>query len=190
MSHAHSAVFGALAVVAVAAPSVALAQRGVAPLLVASHDGLRQSRTQHISFLLPAGRWKQPTNDLGHVEHGFYTRTTLVGGRQCTVNLSVGGREYAHRPALRLIRGSDHVHRGDRDGVTWLTAWDELPPTPPEPYAMAYRHSPTWAARPWTSFELDPGLGEPATSACRRTLRELALAATARSFRVERGGIG
>jgi hypothetical protein len=190
MCYVRKAVLGALAVSAAGIPGAALAEEGVAPLMVPDgHGRLHRSASEHVSFPLPAGRWERTTNQQGHVTYGGYVRRTVVGGTQCTVNITAAGREQARHPVLTVVRGSDHVRRGDGNGVKWLSAWDELPPAPPEPYAKAYRHSPTWAARPWASFEVESGLAEPTTPACRKTLRKLMLAATARSFRIRHGGI-
>jgi hypothetical protein len=190
MGYAHRPTLRALVIAAAAMPSAALAQQGVAPLMVPDgHGRLHRSASGHVSFPLPAGRWKRTTSQQGHIQDGGYVRTTVVNGKQCTVNVTAVGRERARRPALTLMPGSDHVRRGDSNGVEWLSAWDELPPSPPEPYAKAYRQSPAWAARAWTSFEVESGLAEPASSACRTTLRKLMLAAAARSFRIRHGAI-
>lgn len=166
-------------------------RRGVAPLFVPNTAGkLNTSISAHISFRLPTGSWHASRSETGDVlRNGAYFRTTQVNGKRCVVSVSVGGRGQQHRPPLNTTHKSDHVQRGTTGAVHWLSAWSQLPPTPPLPYAKAYGPAPSWATWHWTSFNLGAQSTEPATAACRRSMLRINLAAVAGSVRVERGSL-
>jgi hypothetical protein len=186
----------AVALVVLAGPASrgalgASAQRGVAPLQVPGSGGRLHTATDaHISFRLPKGAWRTDRSDTAEpVRDGSYLRITSLNGRRCSVSITVGGRGQRQRPSLKTTPKSDHVQRGVSGGVHWLSAWSELPPTPPLPYASAYSRAPTWATWNWASFNLGAQVIGRRTAACRRSMLGIDLAAVARSVRVERGGV-
>lgn len=173
-----------------ASPAPAFA-RGAAPLLVPSSSGrLHTSASAHITFRLPAGKWRAARGESGDLlRDGTYLRSTQVNGKRCVITLTSGGRGQQHRPSLTATPKSDHIERGRTGAVRWLTAWSELPPTPPLPYAKAYSPAPRGAAWKWTSFGIGVQANAPATAACRRSLLRTDLTAVAGSVRVERGSL-
>lgn len=158
----------------------------MAPLLVPARSGkLHTSTDAHVAFRFPNGTW---TADSPLAGDGFFARTIRLNGKRCTIGLTVAGTGKRRHPSLTTTPHSDHVQRGIAGDVHWLSAFSELPPRPPLPYAQAYRPAPTWVAFHWAAFNVTAQVRGLGTAACRRSLRHVDIAAVARSARVAHGG--
>lgn len=162
------------------------AQRGVGPLLVRSSAGrLHTSTNAHIAFAFPKGTWTQDSPLAGD---GHFSRRTRLHGQHCDIGLTIIGTSKRLRPSLTTTPHSDHVIRGIAGDVHWLSAFTELPPRSPMPYAQAYRPAPSWVQVPWATVRVTTQavrIGAPAW--CRHSLERIDVAAIARSAHVGHG---
>jgi hypothetical protein len=180
-----TAVLSALALCS--SSSLALgAQRGVGPLLVPSSTGrLHTSTNAHIAFDFPKGTWTENSPLAGD---GFFSRRTRLNGQHCDIGLTIIGTGKRLRPSLTTTAHSDHIFRGIAGNVHWLSAFSELPPTPPMLYAQAYWPAPSWMKVRWATVRVTTHairIGAPAW--CRRSLKRIDVAAIARSAHVGHG---
>jgi hypothetical protein len=161
-------------------------QRGVGPLLVPSSTGrLHTSTNAHIAFDFPKGTWTENSPLAGD---GYFSRRTQLNGQHCDIGLTVIGTSKRLHPSLITTAHSDHIFHGIAGDVHWLSAFNELPPTPPTPYAQAYRPAPSWLKVPWATVRVTTQavrIGAPAW--CRRSLQRIDVAAIARSAHVGHG---
>jgi hypothetical protein len=159
---------------------------GIAPLLVPSSSGrLHTSTKAHTAFAFPKGTW---TEDSPLAGDGHFSRRTRLNGQHCDTHLTVIGTGKRRHPSLTTTPHSDHILRGITGDVRWLSAFSELPPTPPTPYARAFRPAPTWVNVPWATVRVTAQavrIGAPAW--CRRSLKRIDPAAVARSAHVQHG---